>query len=76
MGHAPILKAMQCTLCPKSVVPEDASASHLEKWEQVEVHTFRGGALLLLVGNVCPTCVKSLVPGSVALSFTQVQETP
>lgn len=60
---------MQCLLCPKSVVPEDASASHLSKWEQVEVHTFRGGSLLLLVGNVCPTCVEKLVPGSVALSF-------
>lgn len=65
---------MQCTLCPRNVIPEDASPSHLEKWEQIEVHTFRGGSLLLLVGNVCPTCVKSLVPGSVALSFKPVTE--
>lgn len=64
-----MLDLMQCILCPKAVVPEDASASHLAKWEQVEVRTYRGGSLLLLVGMVCPTCVEKLVPGSVALSF-------
>ena len=66
---------MQCTLCPKSVVPEDASAAFLAKWEQVEVRTYRGGSLLLLVGMVCPACVEQLQPGSVALSFKPTEPT-